>query len=116
MNTYLFQVSYTSEAWRALIKKRENRAEVVRPVIQNMGGDITISWVCAGDYDLMVIMRLPDETSALAASMIFKAGGALREVRYTRLHSWQEGLEAMTKASEIEYRPPQLLDETAGPE
>lgn len=116
MNNYLFQVSYTSEAWRALLKKRENRAEAVRPVIQKMGGDITISWVCTGDYDLIVIMRLPDETSALAASMVFKAGGALREVKYTRLYSWQEGLEAMTKASETEYRPPQLADETSKPE
>jgi uncharacterized protein with GYD domain len=43
MNNYLFQVSYASEAWRALLKRRENRAEAVRPVIQKMGGDITIS-------------------------------------------------------------------------
>ena len=27
--------------------------------------------------------------------MAFKAGGALREVKYTRLYSWQEGLEAV---------------------
>jgi uncharacterized protein with GYD domain len=108
MNNYLFQVSYTSEAWQTLIKHPENRAETVRPAIQKMGGDISISWVCSGDYDLVVIMHLPDEVTALATAMAFRAGGALREVKYTRLLTWQEGLEAMTKAGAADYRPPAL--------
>jgi uncharacterized protein with GYD domain len=111
MNHYLFQASYTSEAWQALIKKPEDRAEAVRPVIQKMGGDIDISWVCAGDYDLLVVMRLPDDATALSAAMAFNAGGALRQLRYTRLYSWQEGLEAMEKAGHSGYRPPWPPDE-----
>jgi uncharacterized protein with GYD domain len=106
MHYYLFEVAYTAEAWESLIKKPENRAEAVRPVIQKMGGDITASWVSTGDYDLIVIMRLPDEQAAMAAAMAFKAGGALKEIKHTRLLSWQEGLDAMTKAAEAGYHPP----------
>jgi uncharacterized protein with GYD domain len=106
MNNYLFQVAYTSEAWQTLIKRPENRAETIRPVIQKMGGDISASWVCGGDFDLVVIMRLPDEVAAQATAMAFKAGGALRDVKFTRLLSWQEGMDAMEKAAGLGYRPP----------
>lgn len=106
MNHYLFQASYTSEAWQTLLKKPENRAEAIRPFVQELGGDVTISWVCAGDYDLLVVMSLPDDAAALTASMAFNAGGALRQLKYTRLYSWQQGLEAMEKAGRAGYRPP----------
>ena len=37
--------------------------------------------------------------------MAFNAGGALRQLKYTRLYSWQEGLEAMEKAGQIRIPP-----------
>ena len=106
MNNYLFQISYTSETWRTLIAQRQNHSETVRPAIQKMGGDISASWVCVGEFDEVSIIRLPDEVTALAAVMAFRAGGALREVEYTRLLSWEQGMEAMTTASQADYRPP----------
>jgi uncharacterized protein with GYD domain len=106
MNYYLFQISYTSETWRTLIAKRENHSETVLPAIKKMGGDISASWVCVGEFDEISIIRLPDEVTALAAVMAFRAGGALREVEYTRLLSWQQGLEAMATASDAGYQPP----------
>jgi uncharacterized protein with GYD domain len=71
-----------------------------------MGGDIYASWVCVGEFDEVAIMHLPDEVTALAAVMAFRAGGALREVEYTRLLSWQQGLDAMEAASQAGYEPP----------
>jgi uncharacterized protein with GYD domain len=106
MNYYLYQVSYTSDAWQKLIKNPQNRAEAVRPAIQALGGDITVSWLTAGEYDLIAVLRLPDEVAAAAALMAFKGGGALREGKCVRLLSWDEGLQAMTKAGASEYRPP----------
>jgi len=106
VNHYLFQAAYTSEAWETLIKHPQNRAEAVRPTFQKMGGDVLASWVCTGEYDLILIAQLPDEAAATAALMAFKAGGALREVKYTRLLTWQEGMNAMTKANESQYQPP----------
>jgi hypothetical protein len=38
--------------------------------------------------------------------MAFKAGGALREVKYTRLLSWEQAMDAMTTAGQLDYRPP----------
>ncbi len=107
MNYYLFQISYTSETWQTLIQKREDHSETIRPAIKKMGGDLSTSWVCVGDYDEIAIIRLPDEVTALAATMAFKAGGALREVKYTRLLSWGEAMDAMTKAGQLDYQPPQ---------
>lgn len=106
MDYYLFQISYTSETWRTLIEKRENHSETVRPAIKKMGGDISASWVCVGEFDEVSIIHLPNEVTALAAVMAFRAGGALREVKYTRLLTWQQGMDAMKKASQSDYRPP----------
>ena len=106
MNCYLFQISYTSETWQTLIEKRENHSEAIRSAIRKMGGDLSTSWVCVGDYDEVAVIRLPDEVTALAATMAFKAGGALREVKYTRLLSWEEAMDAMTTASQLDYQPP----------
>jgi uncharacterized protein with GYD domain len=106
MHNYLFQISYTSETWRTLIAKRQNHSETVRPAINKMGGDINASWICVGQFDEVAIIHLPDEVTALAAVMAFRAGGALREVEYTRLLTWEQGMDAMTKASEAGYQPP----------
>ena len=106
MDHYLFQLTYTSDAWEALISNPEDRAATVRPVIQRLGGDIAASWICLGKYDLVAILRLPDDETAAAASMAFKAGGALSSVHVTRLFPWDKGLEAMTRAREAGYRPP----------
>jgi uncharacterized protein with GYD domain len=106
MDTYLFQISYTSETWRTLISKPENHSETIRPAIKEMGGDISVSWVCVGEYDEVAVIRLPDEVTALAATMAFKAGGDLRDVKYTRLLSWEQAMDGMAKASQLDYRPP----------
>jgi uncharacterized protein with GYD domain len=106
MNYYLFQISYTSETWQTLIERRADHSETIRPAIKKMGGDLSTSWVCVGDYDEVAIISLPDEVTALAATMAFKAGGALREVKYTRLLTWEQAMDAMTTAAQLDYRPP----------
>ncbi len=105
MNYYLFELTYTSEARRELVARPQNRAEAVRPVIQSLGGDISVSWITNGEYDLVAILRLPDEVAASAALMAFKGGGALSRGRYIRLLSWDEALDAMTRAGTSGYRP-----------
>jgi uncharacterized protein with GYD domain len=63
-------------------------------------------WVSFGDYDVVVLMQLPDNVSAAAFSIAVSAGGAVRAVKTTPLMSVEEGMDAMRRAGQVGYKPP----------
>jgi uncharacterized protein with GYD domain len=106
MPHYLIQTGYTAEAWKALLKKPEDRSEAVRPVIEKLGGKMVNSWYAFGEHDIVAIVEMPDNVSAAALSLAQTAGGALRAFKTTPLLELAEGLEAMKRAAKAGYRPP----------
>ncbi|MBI3665588.1 MAG: GYD domain-containing protein [Acidobacteria bacterium] len=106
MPQYLFQVGYTAEAWKALVKKPQNRLEAIRPVIEKLGGKIHDFWFCFGEYDIVGVIEAPDNVSAAAFAIGAAAGGALRSFKTTPLMSVAEGLEALKRAGKAGYQPP----------
>jgi len=106
MAHYLFQVAYTPQAWATLIKNPHDRIEIVRPVLQKLGGDIEVSYLAFGDYDVVGIMNLPSNVEAAAFSLAATAGGAIKAIKTTPLMTIQEGITAMKKAASAGYIPP----------
>lgn len=106
MPHYLLQVAYTPEAWAALVKNPADRTEAVRPVVERLGGKLHAAYVSFGEYDVVVLLEMPDNASAAAAAIAFAAGGALKSIKTTPLMTWEEGVEAMKKAGGAGYRPP----------
>ena len=104
MPRYLQQISYTQEAWQALIKNPQNRIDAVRPAVEKLGGKIETAYFAFGDYDVIVIAELPDNVSAAALAVAFAGGGACRNVKTTPLLSAAEAVEAMKKASQSGYK------------
>ncbi len=105
MPHYLCQVAYSVEGWAALVKKPQNRVEAVRPAVEKLGGKIESAWFAFGEYDVIVILEMPDQVSAAGLAMAFAAGGACKTVRTTPLITVEEGVEAMKKAAKAGYRP-----------
>jgi uncharacterized protein with GYD domain len=106
MAFYLEQVAYSAEAWHSLVKNPQDRIEQVRGSIEKLGGKIHGAWFTFGDYDVVVILEMPNNINAAAAAMAFAAGGACRLVKTTPLITPTEALEAMRKAGSTNYRPP----------
>lgn len=106
MPSYLIQVAYTPDAWAAMVKQPQNRLEAVRPVVEKLGGKFEHAWLAFGEYDIIGVVELPDNTNAAAFSMAAAAGGALKAFKTTPLLSVDEGVEAMRKAQAAGYRPP----------
>jgi uncharacterized protein with GYD domain len=104
MPRYLQQISYTREAWQALIKNPQNRIDAVRPAVEKLGGKIETAYFAFGDYDVIVIAELPDNVSAAALAVAFAGGGACRNVKTTPLLSAAEAVEAMKKAGQSGYK------------
>lgn len=104
MPTYLLQVSYTPEAWKALIQSPQNRLEAVRPAIERLGGRIVTGWFAFGDYDIVAVTEFPTNVEAAAIAVAFAAGGACKSVKTTPLLSAEEAIQAIKKAAGSGYR------------
>jgi uncharacterized protein with GYD domain len=104
MQHYLFQGSYTPEAWEALVKNPQNRFDAIRPAVEKLGGKIDQGWLAFGEHDIVAILQMPDNVSAAALAIAFSAGGALKTAKTTPLLSAEQGIEAMKKAAACGYR------------
>jgi uncharacterized protein with GYD domain len=130
MAKYLAQVSYTVEGAKGLIKdggtkRREAVGELTKELssaagqppltmtfcsmeavdhlVKGVGGTLESFYYAFGDFDLIVIMELPDNASAAAFSLAVSASGASK-VKTTVLLSPEE-IDQATKKS-FHYRPP----------
>jgi uncharacterized protein with GYD domain len=106
MPIYMYQGSYTSDAWKAQVKNPLNRIEQVRPMVEGQGGRILGAYYAFGEYDLVLILEVPDNVSMSALALAAAAGGAIKASKTTVLLSIEEGIEAMGRASGAGYRPP----------
>lgn len=84
----------------------QNRIEVIRPVIERLGGRLECAYLAFGEYDVIGITEMPDNVSAAAFSLAASAGGGVKAVKTTPLLTLEEGIEALKKAAGSGYRPP----------
>jgi uncharacterized protein with GYD domain len=106
MPYYMIQGAYNPEGMSALVKSPQNRIAAVKPAIEKIGGTLKEAYFCFGEYDFVIIAEMPDNVSAVAISMAFGAGGALKAVKTTPLLTASETLEAMKKSSVADYKAP----------
>ena len=105
MATFLVQVSYTPEALSALIAKPQNRAAVVKKSVENLGGSYIGSWMAFGDYDLVLLVEMPNNVSAAALAIAAAAGGSLKAIKTTPLLTIDQAMSALKKAGKSGYKP-----------
>ncbi len=106
MAHYLIQAAYTSDAWASMVKDPQDRIEVIRPVVEGLGGSIVAGYLAFGEYDTIAILDLPNNEAAATFAMAAAAGGALKALKTTPLLTTAEGLGAASKAGALGYRPP----------
>ena len=105
MPNYLVQASYTTEAIAALVKKPQNRTDVVKKAVEKLGGKLTGLWLSFGEQDVVVIVEMPDNLSAASLALAIAAGGSLKNSKTTPLLTVEEGLAALKKAATSGYSP-----------
>jgi len=105
MADYMMQISYTPEAWAALIQKPQDRTEAVKKVIEALGGKMQNFWMCFGEADLIGIVEMPNNVSAAAFAMAISAGGACKSFKTTPLLKLEDCMKAMKKAATCGYTP-----------
>ena len=106
MAIYMIQASYTSGAWGKLVQRPENRQEALKPVIEQLGGQLLAWYYAFGEYDVMILVDVPGNVNAAAASMAVAAGGAVKAIKTTPLMSPDDGFDALLLAQGAGYRSP----------
>jgi uncharacterized protein with GYD domain len=105
MALYMYQASYTAESIAAQIKEPQDRIETVRPALEAMGVKFLAGGYPFGEYDVLVVMEAPDDTTMASVALAIAARGAVKSAKTTRLLSGQEWIESLRKAQGSQYRP-----------
>ncbi|MCH7484049.1 MAG: GYD domain-containing protein [Chloroflexi bacterium] len=106
MPHYMFQATYTAEAWEGLVRRPQDRARAIRLIVKNLKGRVISFYNSFGDYDVVIIAEMPNNEAAAGLSMAAAAGGAVKAVKTTPLMTVKEGLDAMRKADKASYQRP----------
>jgi uncharacterized protein with GYD domain len=104
MAKFLVKASYTAEGAKGLQGVGgASRRDAVATMAKGLGGSLESFYFAFGATDAYVVLDLPDNTAAAAASIaVNAAGGATSEVVVLLT---PEEIDAASKLS-VEYRPP----------
>jgi uncharacterized protein with GYD domain len=104
MPKYLIEGTYTHEGLKGLISdKASGRVAAIQKAVQSLGGRLDQIYYTFGDNDVILIVDVPDNTSA-AAFAITAASSGLVQVKTTPLLSVEEVDSAVGK--NVQYRAP----------
>ena len=106
MPRYLIQASYTQQGVAGLVSSPEDRTGVLKTIVEAAGGKVITLDYCFGEFDVLAILEMPDDTAMMSFSMAIGASGAVTNFRTTVLIPTADGFAAAQKAKEMSYRPP----------
>jgi uncharacterized protein with GYD domain len=107
MSLYLFQVSYNAAGTKTMVDHPHSREDAARRTIEALGGRLHGFYFAFGDFDAVLIVEMPDNVTAAAASMAVGATGAFSKFHTTVLMTAADGVAAMKKAKSVSFAPPQ---------
>lgn len=106
MAFYMIQGAYTTEAIATMVKNPQDRSIPVRELMQKLGGRLISMYFCYGEYDIVVIGELPDDSAATAVALAAMSPGYLKACKTTKLFTVEETMEAMRKAGSLGFQGP----------
>jgi uncharacterized protein with GYD domain len=107
MQRYLIQFNYTPQAAAGMLKNPGNRAEVLGPMIEGVGGKLEHYYFTVGGNTGYMVALYPDQKSLDVITAVVFAGGAVTSIKATAIITAEEGVDIYKKAASIVYKPPQ---------
>jgi uncharacterized protein with GYD domain len=108
MAFYLYRLSYTPEAVRALLTQPSDRKAAAAKLVEALGGKLHHMFFAFGTHDVVCLIEGPDDRMMAAGAMAVAASGTVRSAETTKLIEVEEAMEAMKMAGEAigSYRTP----------
>jgi uncharacterized protein with GYD domain len=108
MAYYLYQLSYTPEAVKALVASPSDRKAAATKLIEGLGGKLHHLFFAFGTYDVICLIEGPDDKMMAAGAMAVAAAGTVSSSSTVKLMTAEEAMEAMKMAGKATglYKPP----------
>jgi hypothetical protein len=90
-----------------MLKNPGNRAEVLGPMIEAVGGKLEHYYFEVGGNTGYMVAEYPDHESLDVITAAVFAGGAVTSIKSTAIITAEEGVDIYKKAASVVYRPPQ---------
>ncbi len=104
MPKYLVEASYTVDGVKGLLKEGgSSRRTAIENAAKALGGSVDCFYFVFGDDDVIVVLDLPDNTTAAAFSLAVSAAGAASSS--VRVLITPEEIDKATRQT-VEYRAP----------
>jgi uncharacterized protein with GYD domain len=101
MTIYIVQGRYTGDAVRGMMNKSENREEVVRKLIEKVGGKLHGYYVTFGEYDFLIVSEAPSEEACLTTLITAAAGGSVTNLKTTVAVTIAQAMKAFKSAKDV---------------
>ena len=108
MSFYLYQMSYTTDAVKALVANPTDREAAARKLIEGLGGKLHHLFFAFGQHDVICLVEGPDDQMMAAGAMAVAASGAASSSCTVKLMTAAEAMGAMKAAGKAigTYRSP----------
>jgi uncharacterized protein with GYD domain len=101
---FLWSVKYTADGIKGVLKEGGSaRKQMTQKLIESLGGAMEAYYFAYGEFDEYVIVDLPSNEAAVAASLRVTAGGGATIATTVLLNA--EEFDAAV-AQNVDYRPP----------
>jgi uncharacterized protein with GYD domain len=101
MGLYMIQFAYTADAWASYIKNPQDRRPALDARAQQLGGKLVSYHYCFGEYDGVLTVEAPDDTTAAAIAIGAIAPGHIKASKTTKLLTVEETIAALRKAGSV---------------
>jgi uncharacterized protein with GYD domain len=108
MPFYLYQITYSSEAIKAMVAKPSDRKAAAAKLAEAAGGKLHHLFFAFGPFDVVCLVEAPNDKVMMAIAAAVGAAGTVSKSSTTKLMTADEAMEAMAmagKASGI-YKSP----------
>jgi uncharacterized protein with GYD domain len=111
MPFYLYRGRYTPVSIRALVEKPQDQEVAVSMLVEAVGGRLHSLFFAMGQYELVTIAEVPDDSAVAAFALAIGASGIFSEGITTRLLTAKEAMDSMATARDVMevYEPPSML-------
>jgi uncharacterized protein with GYD domain len=99
MPIFISQGRYSQSAIKGMIARPEDRSKAAAKLVRQAGGRLLSHYLTFGEYDFLLVVEAPDESTVAAAVLAAAAGGGITDVRTTLAMSWPDAMKAFETAS-----------------
>ena len=108
MPFYLYQLTYSKDAVKAMVASPSDREAAARKLIEALGGKLHHMFFAFGQSDVICLIEGPDDTFMMAGAAAVASTGTVSTSSTTKLMTSADAMAAMTLAGKVTgaYTPP----------